>query len=140
MRTLRSSLQKLILEEHATPADIVHINRSEAPKHKNKTNKRSNFVQSNNMALNEPVPPDINGKLGIDSPSDDEKEMPNGVVLSSKLNLAFVRYSDFTQTSNVLLIFTNDTYTFEELHNNEKWLKMLCEKKFKIVVVRGALL
>ncbi|CAF1463593.1 unnamed protein product, partial [Didymodactylos carnosus] len=100
----------------------------------------SNFVQSNNMALNEPVPPDINGKLGIDSPSDDEKEMPNGVVLSSKLNLAFVRYSDFTQTSNVLLIFTNDTYTFEELHNNEKWLKMLCEKKFKIVVVRGALL
>ncbi|CAF4561659.1 unnamed protein product, partial [Didymodactylos carnosus] len=40
MRTLRSSLQKLIREEHATPADIVHINRSEAPKHKNKTNKR----------------------------------------------------------------------------------------------------
>ncbi|CAF0738105.1 unnamed protein product [Didymodactylos carnosus] len=33
------------------------------------------------MALNEPVPPDINDKLDVDSPSDDEKEMQNDVMV-----------------------------------------------------------
>ncbi|CAF1199399.1 unnamed protein product [Didymodactylos carnosus] len=55
-------------------------------------------------------------------------------AFNSKLNLSFARYSSFTLTSNVLLIFANDTYTFEELHSNEKWPKMLCEKNFEIEV------
>ncbi|CAF1029457.1 unnamed protein product [Didymodactylos carnosus] len=38
--TLWSFLQKLIHEEHATHADVVHINSGEAPKHKSKTNER----------------------------------------------------------------------------------------------------
>ncbi|CAF1252242.1 unnamed protein product, partial [Didymodactylos carnosus] len=37
---LRSFLQKLIHEEHATHAYIVHINSGEAPKHKSKINER----------------------------------------------------------------------------------------------------
>ncbi|CAF1172197.1 unnamed protein product [Didymodactylos carnosus] len=38
--TLWSFLQKLIHEEHAAHADVVHINSGEAPKHKSKTNER----------------------------------------------------------------------------------------------------
>ncbi|CAF1119652.1 unnamed protein product, partial [Didymodactylos carnosus] len=38
--TLWSFLQKLIHEEYAAHADIVHINSGEAPKHKSKTNER----------------------------------------------------------------------------------------------------
>ncbi|CAF1580394.1 unnamed protein product, partial [Didymodactylos carnosus] len=56
------------------------------------------------------------------------------VKFNSKLNLSFARYSSFTQTSNVLSIFANDIYTFGELHSNEKWPKMLCEKNFEIEV------
>ncbi|CAF1495944.1 unnamed protein product [Didymodactylos carnosus] len=64
--TLWSFLQKPIHEEHATHADIVHINSGEAPKHRSKTNERFerrplNFllhphddilVQLNNIAHN----------------------------------------------------------------------------------------
>ncbi|CAF1609310.1 unnamed protein product [Didymodactylos carnosus] len=40
MILISQRLQKLIHVEHATHADIVHINRGEAPKRKSKTNER----------------------------------------------------------------------------------------------------
>ncbi|CAF3396181.1 unnamed protein product [Rotaria sp. Silwood1] len=58
------------------------------------------------------------------------------VKQNHKLNISTAFYSKYIQSHNVLLLFSNDSSTYEMLFENSSWSNFICNLSFKVTLPR----
>ncbi|CAF0925140.1 unnamed protein product [Rotaria sp. Silwood1] len=58
------------------------------------------------------------------------------VKQNHKLNISTAFYSKYIQSHNVLLLFANDSSTYEMLFENSSWPNLICNLSFKVTLPR----